>query len=378
MEYLNGRECCPRALWPEEPVADADRCQHAFSEHARCGLPGCSDGSDGLRRCLVHTRTDRDPQKLRSHLEALVACGARLWDAQLAGADLLGAKLKDAQLMDADLRGARLVNADLRNADLSDADLSDADLRFADLSGANLTDALLEGKPDLRRANLAGATLTGVQMDPTCKLAHAVWSRDDRFTIDEERRAKQELRGGNNARAFELFNSASTVYRQIKQAYQDAGDHQTGGHFFVREMECRRALLRIETEDSPAGRLWERALWWLMHHTCGYGEWPGRLALVGIILVSVFAIMFGYVCGFDDGLVRGLQVGPGIDWIPSVDGLLNFVAAIYFSLVTFTGLGYGDIHPVNALGRVLAGMEVVLGFVTMSLVLVTIVRRWSR
>src|SRR6056297_3506353 len=110
---MNGPERCPEAMWSGTPTKDARRCQHAFSEHARCGLPRHADGPDGSPRCVVHSSQARDPDLLRRQLEALVACDARLWDAQLAGADLLGAKLAGAQLMDANLNGARLADADL-------------------------------------------------------------------------------------------------------------------------------------------------------------------------------------------------------------------------------------------------------------------------
>ncbi|MFO7946628.1 MAG: pentapeptide repeat-containing protein [Armatimonadota bacterium] len=376
VEYMNGRDRCPAALWPDDEADDTRRCQHAFSKYARCGLPAFADTSEGPR-CLFHSTGERDPDLVRTQLEAMVQCHARLWDADLQYADLLGAKLSGAELMDANLRGARLVDADLSHADLSDADLTDVDLRFSDLRHADLTDADLEGAPDLRQANLTDAKLTGVQISPQCKLAHTTWDEDSN-TIREEREALQAMKEGNHRRAHDLFNIAAMVYRQIKQAYQDGGDHQTGGNVFIREMECRRAQLRIHTRDHPRGRVWERALWWLMHHICGYGEWPGRLALTGAIMVVAFAIIHGYFCGFNDGVVRGIQVGPGIDWIPSAAGVLNFIAALYFSVVTFTGLGYGDIHPINAPGRMVASAEVVLGFVTLSLLLVTIVRKWSR
>jgi hypothetical protein len=40
----------------------------------------------------------------------------------------------------------------------------------------------------------------------------------------------------------------------------------------------------------------------------------------------------------------------------------NIVTALYFSAVTFATLGFGDIAPLNILGKVCAIAEVLLGY----------------
>ena len=72
--------------------------------------------------------------------------GARLFRADLQGADLTGADLQEAYLWRADLRGADLTGADLREAylwraDLLGANLFGAKLQDADISGANMRQA---------------------------------------------------------------------------------------------------------------------------------------------------------------------------------------------------------------------------------------------
>jgi len=69
---------------------------------------------------------------------------------------LAGVGGKCAKLYMANLRGANLYMADLRGADLRNANLYMADLRGADLRNANLYMADLRGA-DLRDANLRGA-----------------------------------------------------------------------------------------------------------------------------------------------------------------------------------------------------------------------------
>lgn len=48
---------------------------------------------------------------------------------------------------------------------------------------------------------------------------------------------------------------------------------------------------------------------------------------------------------------------------------LGFIESIYFSVVTITTLGYGDILPVTDTGRILTGLEALLGIVLIGLFL---------
>ncbi|WNZ54913.1 potassium channel family protein [Microbulbifer sp. MKSA007] len=48
---------------------------------------------------------------------------------------------------------------------------------------------------------------------------------------------------------------------------------------------------------------------------------------------------------------------------------LNFTKSIYFSIVTITTLGYGEIHPINELGYLLTSIETLTGIATFGLLL---------
>ena len=52
---------------------------------------------------------------------------------------------------------------------------------------------------------------------------------------------------------------------------------------------------------------------------------------------------------------------------PIRDGTLGVIDALYFSTVTFTTLGYGDILPSN-LGRPVAAFEAIVGYVYLGMV----------
>ena len=89
--------------------------------------------------------------------------------------------------------------------------------------------------------------------------------------------------------------------------------------------------------------------------------WPGRIAVTGLIGYLVFAVAYYAVPGMRFTL-NGHSIG-GI-------GILE---AMYFSGITFTTIGYGDLSPLG-LARFLAVIEGLFGLLTGSAFLVSLVR----
>ena len=78
----------------------------------------------------------------------------------------------------------------------------------------------------------------------------------------------------------------------------------------------------------------------------------GRPSARILIFTSFFLITMHLI---QSGIWAGLYF-----LIPSVDEFESFEKAIYFSLVTFTTLGYGDI-TIDSSSRILAGLEAING-----------------
>ena len=56
----------------------------------------------------------------------------------------------------------------------------------------------------------------------------------------------------------------------------------------------------------------------------------------------------------------------------------SFGRAFYFSIITFTTLGYGDIRPAPGLGSALTALEAILGGIMMALTVLVIGRKFMR
>ncbi|MFP3904298.1 MAG: pentapeptide repeat-containing protein [Armatimonadota bacterium] len=363
-EYANSRDQWPDERWKSYDGAPPDeaRCQHEMYGEMRCGLPVFATGPDGEPLCIFHFSGERDPEKLRGDLAEAVARGAHLWKANLEGCDLHRLDLRDAHLPRANLTNAVMTNIRTENADLYAAQMQGADLRGAKI----------EANADLRTADLSGARLAWAEISTGARIHDVTWAAEGDVLEDE----RQARRTHSPQERLELLQQCAAAYRQIKQNYQDSGDYQRAGDFFLREMECRRAQMSISTPGHPPAPLLTRFLWWLMYSICGYGERPFQIAKSSALLVLLFAVLHG---------LAGIRVpsgayvvGPGLVWPPDIELVYGFFRALYFSVVTFTSLGYGDLQPGPALGKALAAIEVVIGVFCMSLFLVTVTRRWSR
>jgi len=81
---------------------------------------------------------------------------------------------------------------------------------------------------------------------------------------------------------------------------------------------------------------------------------------LGIVLGSVCVyLLAALVWGTGFALMERLH--PGAFAVPSVDGGTTRNALQYFSFVTITTLGYGDIQPVTPLARMVSVVEAVVG-----------------
>ena len=81
----------------------------------------------------------------------------------------------------------------------------------------------------------------------------------------------------------------------------------------------------------------------------GYGERPSRIFLFAFFMIGIYATIFD-----------------GADW--GKNAPLTWIDSAYFSVVTFTTLGYGDILPTTTALKLLCGSEAILGAFTMGLV----------
>jgi len=168
------------------------------------------------------------------------------------------------------------------------------------------------------------------------------------------------------------------IYRRLKQSYQKYGDSETAGEFYYQEMECKRNQLKMF-----------RKLFWdvVYKKLCGYGEKPFNvIGYSGLIILA--SSLFFFYNGIELLGSKVLDVPPRlIDYNLSFDymwGIRNFNlwigdfgACLYTSVITFTTLGYGDVHPIGY-SRFVASVEAGFGIIMTALFIFVFTRKMLR
>ncbi len=262
--------------------------------------------------------------------------GADLAGADFCGADLTGAVFYEANLADAEFTGAKLSGANFElasapracfgNANLTGAKLFEADLTGATLSGADLTDA------DIRSAKLVDARMV------QCKLDHA--------DLERANLTGASCRGSSCATAnFNRANLARACLRELTAAdsatWLEAEIQHVDftGAYLLRRQILDQNYIHEFRNQGPLHRLiyW---VWWVTSDC-------GRSLLRWGLCTAAVAAMFGLVFSVVD-----------VDFGSAPTALSPY----YFSLVTLTTLGYGDVLPRSMAAQIMVMFEVGMGY----------------
>ncbi len=132
------------------------------------------------------------------------------------------------------------------------------------------------------------------------------------------------------------------MLRDLKSAQcigADIRDINFAGAYLMRRFIVDQNYLK-EFRDSSRMSGFIYKIWWL---TSDCGRSVMRWVMCILLLVSVFAFLYTYV---------EIDYGDYQTWL----------SPIYFSIVTITTLGYGDVMPASTAGQVVALAEVMSGY----------------
>jgi len=332
-----------------------------------CSASGCSKQSlFGSDHCWNHTEDKNayrqliaDNAKNEKSLKDANLDRVNLSDLDLSKADLTGANLSRASLtnttlFDANLNKAELLGADLRGADLTGANLEEADLTRAELSNARLWHANLEN------ATLIEASLNNSDLW-NARLFNARFWRTDilrAFSISKESFAKKKSRyktlySINEKGAL----SAEEAYRSLKQYFLSHGKYNDASWASFMEKTMERKLLKQKHSPAYIPNL-------VMSLLCGYGEKPHRIVLSSLFVILFFALLYFLLNAVHFSSEAHYAMKP---W-----------DYIYYSIITFTTVGYGDFVPRSVTAfRLLAATEGFMGVFMGGLFIFTLARRYS-
>ncbi|MCK4753178.1 MAG: potassium channel family protein [Planctomycetes bacterium] len=170
------------------------------------------------------------------------------------------------------------------------------------------------------------------------------------------------------------YGDDESFWRFVKQSAQEAGYYQLAGECFYNE-RCARLWQKLKGTAydtlSPAKKLMRtissiRLLPELIFGRLlfGYGERPARVLAASALIILFCAFIFSQPAALihRDGVTE-----------------TSFLQGLYFSTITFTTLGYGDLYPAkDNFYRTVAMLEAVAGGCLMALFVVCLAKRFSR
>ncbi|EMA49879.1 MULTISPECIES: pentapeptide repeat-containing protein [Halococcus] len=324
---------------------------------ARCWRPVRGDDD----RCFWHDGSPKTREALDSHRPEP---GERLDGADLRGADLTGASwLRGRSLVGADFTGATLRGTDLTGADCRRATFDRVDARRACFDGADVEGATFDDI-DLREASLDGtklyrASFTDVRLDRATDFGDRVIYES--LVDDAEDRETRVA----------TLEAASWTYRELRRLFEQDALPQRSRACYLGEKSTRRRAAWAGGEYLRALKL--EGSRWVMR----YGTSPTRVVTSSVVVMGCSGILYPLTGGLrTDSGTYGFEQ-PVADVLAATPGQLVrvFYNGLYFSVVTFSTLSYGDIQPIGAGARAIAGVEALLGSVLMALLLFVLTQR---
>jgi hypothetical protein len=169
----------------------------------------------------------------------------------------------------------------------------------------------------------------------------------------------QVKRGDTPESRLQTNRQMAAAFHGFNLELQAVGNSKEAGKYRALQNERQRKILVSERKLVAA------TFYYLWKISSDYGESLGRWGLACFLVVASFAIAY-------DGLGAVASSGD------SGDKSLRLFDYVYFSVITFSTLGYGDLHPVGLMGRALACLEVFGGLIMFGLLLSFVGNRFQR
>lgn len=313
--------------------------------------------------------------------------GVQKWNSERSEApppELIGADLSLADLAYADLSGVDLTGANLSGATLDRADLSGATLENANLTGITGDGVDLAGvlahHVDLRNATFSNANFQGAILKNAdfreAKLTSCDLSRSDLTRVDLR---ASKLESGS-------FNGTNLSYSRV--------DGLTLFHSWVLDRDTNAtgvglASARIEPAILSSLTRNTRLHYWkaqyhrkpirtvpirIFYALSDYGESTLRIASTFVVSTMLFALFYCQI----STLLDGERFEPSL--VRASDNTSQAVIRLlYFSTVTTTTLGFGDVHPgaTSSFLQLTVAVQAVFGYVILGLVLTRLSNLYS-
>jgi uncharacterized protein YjbI with pentapeptide repeats len=380
--------------WAKFPHADLDGAEFPdanllLAEFPGADLPGAEFPHAGLTGAEFHDADLKGAEFPHAYLEYAEFPDANLWlaefpDAYLEYAEFPDADLPEAEFPDADLRMAEFrdidaFNANFRHANLQDTVFTSTDCREATFTSALLYETVFEDLRINSQTTFSESentyynsfdrfpTFARIILSIKKKLGYGSLEGLRPACVYEENELTTDQLTDN---VHDPLEAARWVYRRLETLHEENALSEEARQFHISKEEAERKLYK---ERGNPRRHVKTLMWALTNH----GESVRRLLGWWAAVIIGAGLLFPFVGGIKDSnggtyAINSLsELGTWAGWN---DLLLN----IYFSIITFSTIGYGDLSPAAPGSRVLVAFESITGALLLALLIFVLGRRVAR
>lgn len=318
----------------------------------------------------------RDVHLHGSNFEEAILNAANLENARGLNSSFRKSKLRGANLTGAWLMGVDFTEADFWEANLKDADLSSSNFRDSSLARANLTGTFLGGA-DLRGAAFSYGYIDDAEINEGTK-----FGGKSQWEVWSDQRAAESIPYipfsnpllrilGRPFTYPDDLEQAELQYRATQRTLRE-NDLRELPELAVREKHARRKKAVVERE------YWSWIKFAFYRWPLGYGEKVRNVIVTSLTTIVLFGLIYPYTGGMESTGEQGetFAFDNVISVAPEAPEMAEIIwSNLYFSAVTFSTLGYGDIHPASKTTQALASVEALLGALLMAYLVFVLGRR---
>ena len=340
------------------------------TEFLKCQRPLCQESALSLSEyCWAHIESKSDyHKKLENFLRMLGGKSIRLnlRKAQLQDIDFSNRNLSGSCFSQSHLKGCQFIGSELSNADMIGVRLESCDFIGSTLAGANFTKAVLHGcsfsYSDLRGSYFVEAYLRDVDFMGAHLCGVSLWNAEFNNVKHLKRKSFQDpekiLKKGQAHISEDNPLMARDAYRMLKHHLNHSGFYEEARWAAYQELIMERKYFFEKKDPRYFPSL-------LMDLLSGYTEKPNRVIVSSVLIIFFFAL--AYFC-----------LDAAQPTLAPATGRLGLMDAIYFSLITFTTVGFGDLVPRAAMiYRSLVCVEAFSGPFMIGLYIFTLTRRYA-
>lgn len=271
-----------------------------------------------------------------------------------------------SKVIKADFSGVQMLRTDFSNTVMEETDFTEGYLRSvnftdADIRGSTFAKAYLEdatfARADLRNADLRSSRLYQTLFSDTRINSNTDFGEKSAYEDPDT-----EL--GENYENTSRWEAAAWVYRRLQDLHEENAMSERARDFHVRKEEAHRQ------EYRENGEWFQWGVYTLNRYLTNHGE-----SLKHVVAWSVGIIV---ACGLLYPFTGGIETANGTNQVAALSDLSLdlFAQSFYYSMVTFTTLGYGN--PAGTGAKLLVGLESLAGTLLIALFVFVLGRRVAR